>query len=939
MRSRHSAPAAEPDTAPDVSLLEPEAALARAATPAGGLSAAQVEAARERHGDNVLVKARREPPIVAYLRQFRDWMILLLLACAAITAYLGDWTTALVLIGLVLVNTAIGFAQEYRAGRTMAALERLVTPTAEVYRDGDVVVVDSHRIVVGDLVHLPEGASVPADVRLVRAQAFSTNEFALTGESDPTRKHTHALPHEVELSERHNMAYAGTTVATGEAVGLVVATGARTELGKIAALSQSAKRAPSPLQVEMARIAKWATYGVVGLSSILLVVAVQADLPFKEALLFAVGFASALIPQGLPAEVNTALASAAGVLAKKRALVKRLSAVETLGATHVICTDKTGTLTRNAMTVTELEVAGAAYRVTGTGYAPEGEVLAVVPEITGAITLPGPALAAGPADPDRVRAFLEACAYASNATLHAPDDDHPEWYVLGDPTEGALITAARKAGIDPVALDAAAEEVRELPFDSRRKRMTSVRRLAGDRYVAFVKGAPETIVEVCDAIDDGERIRPISAADREEVLELDRAKADLALRNLAVAMREVTPAEAESTDPEVLERGLVLLGMVSMTDPIRDSVPAAMAATADASIQVNIITGDSALTAEAIGRKAGFDRAGGMVVVTGRELAAMPDADVLAHALRGGTVFSRVSPDDKMRIVDLVRGAGLVVAVTGDGINDAPALRHASIGVAMGATGTDVAKEAAELVLLDDDFSTLVESVREGRRIYANISKGVLSCLTTNIAEFVVNGISLILTLVAGLPLAMNVLQILAIDLLGEIFPIAALGTDREQGSTMRRPPRDPRARILNAKSFWSFFSAGALIGLLAIGNYLWSYARDGLDPFAMTPTTEQIAQATTMTYLTMLVTQFVNIVQRRSERGIFSRYQLTNRAFWVAMLGSVLVMSLLVYTPGLQQVFGTAPVGVDDWFWLLLAAVVFGAVREAGRLLAARRA
>jgi Ca2+-transporting ATPase len=906
-----------------------------------GLTSAAAEAHRLQFGSNEIVTLKRESSLRRYLRQFTDWMIILLLASATVTAVLGDFGTAAVLVVLVAINTLIGFVQESRAEKTMEALETLVAPTCEAYRDGILTELPSRDLVVGDVARLTEGASVPADIRLIEATAFATNEFALTGESDPTRKHSRVIPSAAPVADRHNMAYAGTTVATGEALGVVVATGMHSELGKIARLSQSAKVVPSPLQLEMARIAKYVTYGVTGLTLIVLVITVQSSLPITAALLFAVGFACALIPQGLPAEVNTALASAASSLARRKVLVKKLSAVETLGATHVICTDKTGTLTKNEMTVTELVVAGVAFAATGIGYEPTGAVTPVTPSDDTTA---------------QVRDFLAVGVLASNAKLVAPSTDAPTWRIFGDPTEGALLVVAVKAGIDLTALAAENPEVDELPFDSTRKVMTSIRRDAAGEFVAYSKGSPESILERATHLEvsngTGTTVRAITAADREELLALHNEKAGRALRNLLYARRTLTEKEALSKDLAVIERDLTVLGMVSMIDPIRTAVPDAMAAALAAGVTINIITGDFSLTAIAIAQQAGLVanpdasprapsddpvRDDGLTVVTGAELATLSDAEVLAHALRGGTVFSRVAPEDKVRIVDLVKASGNIVAVTGDGINDAPALRHANIGVAMGASGTDVAKQAAEVVLLDDSFASLIGAVRQGRTIYQNIRKGVLSCLTSNIAELVVNSISLALFSLLGVPLALNVLQILAIDLLGEIFPIAALGRDPEEGESMKQKPRDPAARILNRRSMIDIATAGALIGSFAITNYLFFYARNGVDVVGGEVPAELLAQAMTITYVTIMVCQLVSIIQRRSVHGFFTRYQFSNRTFWYSIVVAIGILLVIVYVPFVAGFFGTGPLDLTDWACVIAAAVVFLAIRESGRMLRQR--
>ncbi|MFK4834808.1 cation-translocating P-type ATPase [Microbacterium sp. ZW T2_14] len=922
-------PAAEAPTRPPSTaayLLDEEEVLARYGTRREGLTSAEVIEHRVEHGDNVIVRVHTEPLVLRFLRQFKDWMIVLLLVCAAITAYLGDALTSGVLLLLVLLNTSIGFFQEYRSGKTMEALQHLSLSQSQVLRDGTLTEVDSTELVVGDVVRLTEGASVPADIRLIEASAFSTNEFALTGESDPTRKYTHRIATEVIVAERHNVAHAGTTVATGEAMGVVVATGTHSELGRIAQLADAAPQTISPLQREMGHIGKVITYATFSLALVLLVVAVWADLPLHEAVLFTVGFASAVIPQGLPAEVNTALAQAASTLARRNALVKRLSAVETLGSTEVICTDKTGTLTKNEMTVTEVVVGDHDYVVHGTGYEPTGEVEWAA----------DPA-AETPHDRARLVGFLRVGVLASNARLLPPDEKHPAWHILGDPTEAALLTVAAKAGIDLPRERREQRKVREFPFDSARKLMTAIRESPDGTLTAWVKGAPESVVARASHIDDGDGIRPLTNADREAFLALHIARSDRGLRNLAYASRAATPADVAAVDPRAVETGLVLLGLVSMVDPIRDEVPDAMRRAIDARVKVNIITGDFSRTAEAIARQAGLDHDHALTVVTEDELRVMRDEEVLSRALAGGTVFSRVDPTDKTRIVDLVKKSGRIVAVTGDGINDAPALRHASIGVAMGASGTDVAKEAAEIVLLDDSFSTLVGAVEQGRVIYANISKGVISCLTSNAAELVVNIVSLVLATVAGLPLAINVMQILAIDLLGELLPIAALGRDPEEGSVMNHAPRDPKSHIVGLRSIGNLMYAGSIIGALAIGNYLLFFERAGSAPFAAPVDASLVAQATTMTYVTVLVCQFFNITQRRSERGLFTRYIFSNPTYWLACVAGIGIMLAIVYVPWLQTAFRTGPLDATDWGFVLIAAAVFVAIREAGLALGRR--
>ena len=759
----------------------------------------------------MIVRVHTEPLVLRFLRQFKDWMIILLLACAAITAYLGDALTSGVLVLLVLINTSIGFFQEYRSGKTMEALQHLSLSLTQVMRDGSLTEVDSTELVVGDVVRLTEGASVPADIRLIEASAFSTNEFALTGESDPTRKYTHAILTEVIVAERHNTAHAGTTVATGEAVGVVVATGTHSELGRIAQLADSAPPTISPLQREMGHIGKVITYAAVALSLALLVVAVWADLPFHEAVLFAVGFASAVIPQGLPAEVNTALAQAAAALAKRKALVKRLSAVETLGSTQVICTDKTGTLTKNEMTVTEFVMAGRDYVVRGTGYEPTGDIERT-PRMPRHETT---------ADRDRLTRFLRVGALASNARLLPPDESHPGWHILGDPTEGALLTVAAKAGIDLARGTNRRAQGARVPLRLGPKAHDRRSASASDgTLTAYVKGAPESVVAGPVASMTTERFDPsrMPIAKRSSPSTSRSPIADL--RNLAYAVRAASAEDVAATDPNAVEKDLVLLGLVSMVDPIRDEVPDAMRRALDARVKVNIITGDFSRTAEAIARQAGLDhdhgpdrRHRGRAPRHERRGCARPRAG-RRHGLQPRRPDGQ---DAHRRPRQAIRPRRRGHRRRHQRRPRAPARRASASRWAL--SGTDVAKEAAEIVLLDDSFSTLVRAVEQGRVIYANISKGVISCLTSNAAELVVNIASLILATVAGLPLAINVMQILAIDLLGELLPIAALGRDPEEGSVMRaaaaRPedahrqrPQHPRPDVRRCRSWACWRSA-----------------------------------------------------------------------------------------------------------------------------------
>lgn len=899
--------------------LEVAAALKLLSASKQGLQSSEVSRRIADAGPNILTAKKRESWVATYLRQFKDLMILLLVGSGSLSLYLGDQRTAIVLYALVFFNTSIGFLQEFKAERVMQSLEKLVVATANVLRDGKVVQIPSAEVVPGDIVYIEEGDSVPADLRLISEEELSTNDFALTGESNPSRKFVHAIHDTVTLGNQNNVAFMGTTVATGNAYGVVTGTGMQTELGRIANLSQATHAELSPLQKEMNNVATRVTQGTMILCVILLPIAIQAGLPFKDAFLFAIGIASSLIPQGLPAEINTSLARAAGKLARAKALVKKLSAVESLGATSTILTDKTGTLTKNQMTVEQFLLGKTTYTVSGKGYEPDGRVFQDGTELSKDAC----------AD---LRLFFDAGAMASNAHISPSDAQHATWYCVGDPTEGAIITMSMKAGINPAQLDMAHPELKEFAFDSARKRMTSVRHYGtSEQLYAFTKGAPESILARATEIWDHGHIRKLTQKDRDYLLTYNETQAKSAMRNLAIAYRVLPKGtNLKTLTLEDAEQQLVWLGMVSMIDPLRPDVPEAMIAARKAHVKVSIVTGDYAVTAQAIATRAKLtDAHEDIMVVSGDELARLSDTKVLGLAQRGGVIFSRVAPEDKLRIVELVQKSGQVVAVTGDGINDAPALKRADIGVAMGQTGTDVAKQSAEIVLLDDSFHTLVGTVQEGRVIFQNIRKGTLSAFTSNAAELVVNLCSLAAATLLHIPLAISVMQILAIDLVAELFPIAALGADKADSEVMNEKPRDPKHHILNKKAILDLLWCGLLIGGFAFLNYLWFFERNNLDPSTVAHDSNLYLQATALTYLTIVLCQLCNILQRRSQHGIFTRYQFHNPSLWLAMLLSMFCVMNIIYNPWIAPYFHSAPLHVIDWLYAIAAAVLFVAIRE----------
>ncbi len=888
-----------------------------------GLTTADAAHRQFEYGKNRLERTKKDRAIVRFLRQLKDLMIILLIISSIISLYLGDRRTSIILLIIVVLNASIGYFQEHKAERLMESLEKLVVPMAKVIRNGTLIEVASEELVPGDIIRIDEGDSVPADARLIEETELFTNDFALTGESNPSKKFTHEISEPVELPLRHNLVFMGTTVARGNGVAVVIATGMDTELGRIASLSQETKSDLSPLQKEMNHLAMRLTQGTILIGGLLVLVALQADLAAKEAFIFAIGIASAMIPQGLPAEINVSLAQAANKLANARALVKKLSAVETLGATSIILTDKTGTLTKNEMTVQQLWIANAVYHVTGTGYETTGEIQTSKRQPLHERQL------------EELKLFFATGIFASNASIHAPDKEHANWYCLGDPTEGALITLAHKAGIDADTLNNHHKELREFPFDSGRKRMSSVRHYNNQRYL-FSKGAPENILAVCTHIWMNGRTQKLTNDLKKKITAYCDANAKNAMRNLAYAFKPL-PANSsfKTTKHSSIENELTFLGIASMIDPPRDEVSSAMLASKNAHIPVAIITGDNALTAKAIALKAGLAaKAQSLTVITDEELRKLSDHQVAHLVSDGGTIFSRVAPEDKLRIVQLTKHLGKVVAVTGDGINDAPALKRADIGVAMGKTGTDVAKQSSDIVLLDDSFHTLVGAIQEGRVIFQNIRKTILSCITSNFGELTVVLISLALSHVYGIPLAITAVQILAIDLVGELFPLAALGWDPPEEDVMHDQPRELNNHIFSPRAILDVVGSGLLMGGLAYGNYLLYTLRHGLTPDTLSKSSAIYVSATTITYVTIILCQFANILSRRTRNRILSGYLFKNKHLIVAFAVSLCCVAAIVYVPFLQTYLNTASIDALDWLFALYAAVLYLIIRQGARKL-----
>ena len=884
-----------------------------------GLDSTEARHRIEVNGANMLNRTRHDSWILVFGRQFKNFFIVILIASAVCSLYLHDGKTATILFFIAFMNAAVGFIQEYKAETLMERLEQLVVSRAKVMRDGMLRDIDAQELVLGDIVAVESGDSIPADLRLVDEDELTTNDFALTGESDPARKFVHAITDDVPFAYRHNLVFMGTTVASGSAHGIVIATGMHTELGRIASLSQLAQSDPSPLQKEMNHLATRITQATVALAAILVLIALRADLGLKDALLFGIGIGAAMIPNGLATEVNVTLAQAASRMAKARALVKKLSAVETLGATNIILTDKTGTLTKNEMTITDLFIGREHYMVDGIGYIPEGTLSNAEHRVLSKRKMSAIAM------------FFEAAALACNAKVNPPDDEHAVWYVVGDPTEGAIITLARKVGFNTQQLDEQNHEIKEFQFDAGRKLMTSVRTYNG-KTVAFVKGAPEAVFARCVSLWDHGHVRKFTAADKAFFTNVNDVEAVKAMRNIAVAYRVLDKdVEADSTGMQRIERNLTFLGMVSMHDPLRSDISSAMIAARSAHVAVSIVTGDYPATAKAIAYKSSLAEPGvDITILTPEEFESLSDSQILQFVETGGTVFSRVSPEDKLRIVEIAKASGQVVAVTGDGINDAPALKRSDIGVAMGKSGTDVAKEAAEIVLLDDSFSTLVRAIRQGRLTFVNIRKAARCAMTDNAGELGTILLSLAGQTFFHFPLAISAIQILAIDLIAEMAPITALGWDKAPRGLMHEHPRRLSDHILNSASAREFITFGMLAAGIAYANFMFYFVRRGIGPAFIDRTSGLYASATSLTYVTLVLCQFVNLLLVRADEheSVFTSYLWSNKRLLIAFALSFICILNLLYNPFVRSYFGTGVLQLSDWIVAIIAAATYLGIR-----------
>lgn len=873
------------------------ATLAQLGSTPQGLSEALARERLAAHGPNELPHADAVSPWGILLDQLKNTLIAILLIAVAISAALGEALDAIVIGVIVLFAILLGFIQEYRAERALEALRRMAAPNAKVLRAGRALAIPSREVVPGDVVLLAAGDRIPADLRLLEAVNLRVNEAALTGESNPVGKRVCELPEpDLAVADRINLAYSGTDVTYGRGCGVAVATGLDTQFGQVTGMLARVETARTPLQQNLDKVGRVLAIAAAAVVTLIAGLGVLRGEPLLEMFIFGVALAVAVVPEALPAVVTISLAIGVQRMVKRHALVRRLPTVETLGSTAVICSDKTGTLTRDQMTAREIWLDGAQCRLEGSGYDPAG-ALRLEPD--------------GPAERALLESLLRAAALCSDARLIREDG---RWLLQGDPTEGALIVAALKAGLDRQDLEAQSPRIAEIPFSSERKRMTTLHRAAAGS-VAYSKGAAEIVLAGCSHLAGAAGVRPLESADRQRIRAAGEAMARRALRVLAIAYKP-------ETELAHAERSAVFVGLVGMMDPPRPEARAAIAACAQAGIRAVMITGDHPMTAESIARELGILRDGRMV--SGRELDAMNQPE-LERQVENIEVYARVSPEHKLRVVRAWQSRGRICAMTGDGVNDAPALKQADIGVAMGIAGTDVSREAADMTLTDDNFASIVGAVEEGRGIYSNIKKYLMYLLSSNIGEI---GLMAVATL-AGLPLPLTAVQILYVNLATDGLPALALAFDPPERGLMRHPPRDPRVGIFTKPVVALMVLGGAWSTIVNVSLFHWTLGRGaelGLD------SRETLVHAMTLTFLSLVIIQFFKAYSFRSDRESVLYRPFANRWLNLAILWELCLLIAVLYVPVLANAFQTYPLGTQDWLIVIGCAFSVIPVLELGK-------
>ena len=841
------------------------------------------EDAKKRLNDYGYNELKRKKSITAFdifLSQFRNTFILLLIFAGMLSLFLGENIEASAILVIVIINAAFGFVQEYKAEKAMEALEKISTPTANVIRDGNEEKIPAKELVIGDIVLLEEGDIVTADSRLMQVSGLHINEASLTGESLPSRKTTEPFKKGTSVADQENMAFMGTIVTYGKGKGIVTAAGMKTELGKIAASIQTTKETKTPLQIKFEQLAKQIAIVAVGLIAIVLIFGVmQGALSFGKMLLFALALTVSTIPNSLPIIVTISLSLGAKRLAKKNMLIKKLPAAESLGATTIICSDKTGTITKNQMTATHIYTWDKVIEVGGTGYCPEGNFYIDGKEI----------------NPKGLELLLRIGYLCNNAKLVEKDAN---FEIIGDPTEGSLIVLGKKGKLDEEALKRRFSLVEELPFDSDRKRMTTVyKNSANKKNEAYVKGAPDILLKKCNKLIKNGKIKKLTVKDRGTILKANNLFAEQALRVLGLAYSELS---FNKYTIDAVEKNLIFVGLVGMIDPPREEAKKAIEQCHEAGIKVIMITGDHAITATAVAKQIGLFNQGD-IVLTGDEIEKMSDAELEAK-IDSVRITARALPIQKSRIVDALQKRGHVVAMTGDGVNDAPALKKADIGIAMGITGTDVAKEVSKATLVDDNFATIVNAIEEGRSIYDKMIKSAKYLLSCNTGEIT----CVFLAILLKLPIPLLPLQLLLMNLLTDDFPALGLGSEPTEEGAMKRPPRNPKENPLSAKILLSILAFGLIMGIGTLLMFIY-YNKASL------------SKARTVAFTTLVMFQMFAVISSRTLHHSWrSLNPFSNKILLGTISVSILLQVAVIYFAPLGAVFGTVPLTLQDWLKII---------------------
>ncbi|MFF2484138.1 calcium-translocating P-type ATPase, SERCA-type [Paenibacillus sp. NPDC058071] len=896
-----------------------ELAEALGSSPEQGLSAAAAEERLAESGRNELAEGKRVSPVVLFLNQFKDFMVLILMGATLISGLLGEYMDAITIVAIIFINAVLGFIQEFRAEKSLSALKELSAPSAKVIRGGQIHMIPAKELVAGDIVMLESGDRVPADLRLIEANTCYIEESALTGESVPVGKHAAAIgEEELPLGDQRNIGFMGTMLTRGTAKGMVIRTGMRTEMGKIAGLIEQQEAMETPLQHRLEQLGKILIAVAIGLTVMVVVAGILHGQPAYGMFLAGVSLAVAAIPEGLPAIVTIALALGVQRMIKRKAIVRKLPSVETLGCASVICSDKTGTLTQNKMTVTDIWLGGRRLQVSGEGYDPSGAIF----EDGNQLDIK---------HDTSMKRLLQISALCNNAVLdrnEAQDSKkrkgkelQEEWVLKGDPTEGALAVLSAKLGHTAKSLEGLYKREKEFPFDSERKRMSVVVAHQGGRIV-YTKGASDVLLDLCSYVLWDGKVVPFTATLKRKCSEAAEEMAQSALRVLGLAYRDLRSGDDCANESEA-ENQLVFVGLTGMIDPPRKEARDAIATCRRAGIKTVMITGDHQLTAEAIAAQLGIMPRGG-AALSGKQIEAMSD-EQLDKQVDNVYVYARVSPEHKLRIVKSLQRQGHVVAMTGDGVNDAPAIKAADIGIAMGITGTDVSKEASALVLSDDNFSTIVSAIEEGRNIYENIRKFIRYLLASNVGEI----LTMFLAMMAGLPLPLVPIQILWVNLVTDGLPAMALGVDQAEKDLMQQRPRSSRESIFARRLGWKIISRGILIGVCTLGAFWITLQGSG----------GNLVKAQTVAFATLVLAQLIHVFDCRSSRSIFHRNPFQNKYLVLAVLSSLVLMLGVLYIDALQPIFKTVPLGFREWCLVFVAAGIPTFLMGIGSVLGTRKA